>query len=64
MTVDAERSGPRPRARVMAIVAAVIIARSAVFIFWEQSYFDADQAVIGLMGKHLSELRAFPPITT
>src|ERR1700704_1569170 len=45
---------------VMAIVAAVIVARSAVFIFWGQSYFDADQAVIGLMGKHLSELRAFP----
>jgi hypothetical protein len=60
VTVDAERSGPRQRAMVMAIVAAVIVARSAVFIFWEQSYFDADQAVIGLMGKHLSELRAFP----
>jgi hypothetical protein len=60
VTVDAERSRPRQRAMVMAIVAAVIVARSAVFIFWEQSYFDADQAVIGLMGKHLSELRAFP----
>src|SRR5437868_2431408 len=44
----------------MAIAAAVIIARSAIFIFHDQSHFDADQAVIGLMGKHLSELRAFP----
>ena len=39
----------------MAIVVAVIVARSAIFIFWEQCYFDADQAVIGLMGKHRSE---------
>src|SRR5437868_13179138 len=44
----------------MAIAAAVIIARSAIFIFHDQSHFDADQAVIGLMGKHLSEFRAFP----
>src|SRR5437764_565496 len=45
---------------VMAAAAAVVVARAAIFIFREQSYFDADQAVIGLMGKHLSELRAFP----
>lgn len=38
----------------------LILARSAVFVFWEQSYFDSDQAVMGLMAKHLSELRAFP----
>lgn len=29
-------------------------------MFWEQSFFDSDQAVIGLMAKHLSQLRAFP----
>jgi len=57
---DTERGAPRQRAIVMAIVAGAIVARSVVFIFWEQSYFDSDQAVIGLMGKHLSELRAFP----
>lgn len=50
----------RERVAVMAIVALVIVARSAIFIFWEQSHFDSDQAVIGLMGKHLSEGRAFP----
>jgi hypothetical protein len=44
----------------MAGVALLIFARSAIFVFWEQAYFDSDQAVIGLMGKHLSELRAFP----
>ena len=44
----------------MAILALIVIARSAIFVFWEQSFFDSDQAVIGLMAKHLSELRAFP----
>ncbi len=36
------------------------IARSAVFVFAGTSHFDADQAVTGLMAKHLSELRALP----
>ena len=31
-----------------------------MFSIWEQAGFDSDQAVIGLMAKHLSELRAFP----
>src|SRR5213594_3476401 len=50
----------RERALVIVVVGLLIVARSAIFVFWEQSYFDSDQAVIGLMGKHLSELRAFP----
>ena len=50
----------RERAIVMLVVALLVVARSAVFVFWEQSYFDSDQAVIGLMAKHLRELRAFP----
>ena len=45
---------------VLALVVLLVIARSAVFVFWQQSYFDSDQAIIGLMAKHLSELRAFP----
>ena len=36
------------------------IARSAVFVFWPAAHFDSDQAVTGLMAKHLAELRAFP----
>jgi len=48
------------RAIVMAIAALVIVVRSAIFVFWEQAEFDSDQAVIGLMAKHLSEGRAFP----
>src|SRR5262249_26057267 len=27
---------------------------------YEQSFFDSDQAVVGLMAKHLAEARAFP----
>lgn len=47
--------------RALAIALALLtIARSAVFVFAPASQFDADQAVTGLMAKHLSELRAFP----
>jgi hypothetical protein len=45
---------------VLTAVAAVILVRSAIFVFWEQAHFDSDQAVIGLMAKQLSEGRAFP----
>jgi hypothetical protein len=57
---SAERTWSRQRVIVMTLAAVAILARSAIFLFRDQSYFDADQAVIGLMGKHLSELRAFP----
>jgi hypothetical protein len=39
---------------------ALVVLRSAVFVFWPQAHFDSDQAVTGLMAKHLRELRAFP----
>jgi hypothetical protein len=48
------------RRSLYAAVAALVLARSAVFVFWPQSYFDANQAVIGLMAKHLAEGRAWP----
>src|SRR3954464_476193 len=38
----------------------LVVARSAVFVFAPAAHFDSDQAVTGLMAKHLSELRAFP----
>jgi hypothetical protein len=58
----APRSGFRNResALVGAVVVLLIVARSAVFVFWSQADFDADQAVIGLMAKHLAERVAFP----
>ena len=43
-----------------AMVVAAVLARSAVFLLWEHASFDSDQAVTGLMAKHLSEGRAFP----
>ena len=49
-----------PRWIILAILLLVVLGRSALFIVFPESYFDADQAVFGLMAKHLAELRAFP----
>jgi hypothetical protein len=57
------RSAPRDLAERWGIFVAILLAtlvRSAIFVFWEQSHFDANQAVTGLMAKHLTELRALP----
>ena len=48
------------RAAIALALGAIVVVRSAVFVFWPASHFDSDQAVTGLMAKHLSELRAFP----
>src|SRR3954467_7319406 len=45
---------------ILPIAIALIVFRSAIFAFWPQSYFDSDQAIFGLMAKHLAELRALP----
>lgn len=39
---------------------ALVFARSFVYLAYEQSFFESDQALTGLMAKHLSEGRAFP----
>jgi hypothetical protein len=44
----------------LAAVVALVLARSMVFLLWEHAGFDADQAIYGLMAKHLGEGRAFP----
>ena len=44
----------------IAVVFVVILFRAAIFVFWERSHFDSDQAITGLMAKHLAEGRAFP----
>src|SRR5688500_16959045 len=54
-----------PRARreywlVLLGLFAVVVFRAGVFVFWERAQFDADQAITGLMAKHLAEGRAFP----
>lgn len=52
---------PDAPARTVWVVAAfLVVARSAVFAFSSRAFFDSDQAVFGLMAKHLSEGRAFP----
>jgi hypothetical protein len=51
------------RGRLAAALAAawcLVIARSLVAVLYEQSLFDSDQAIIGLMARHLAEGRAFP----
>ena len=44
---------------MFACAAALVLLRSAIFVFLD-SVFDSDQAVVGLMAKHLSEGRALP----
>lgn len=44
----------------LSVAVLLVIARSAVFLIWEQSGFDADQAIFGLMAKHIVEGRAVP----
>jgi hypothetical protein len=58
--IGADGRARRERRVAAGAVVLLILARSAVFVFWEQSSFDSDQAITGLMAKHLSELRAFP----
>jgi hypothetical protein len=47
---------------IAAIAAAwlLVLARSWVYLAYPHASFDSDQAVVGLMAKHLSEGRAFP----
>jgi len=60
MHTDREHSRRRERWIVLAVVLVFVVARSAVFVFVPGSHFDSDQAVTGLMAKHLSEGRALP----
>jgi hypothetical protein len=60
---SAAHSLARPRARILGVcvvAVALVLFRSLVWTLWEQSDFDSDQAISGLMAKHLAELRAFP----
>ena len=50
----------RERWVTIAIVLLIVTARSAIFLVRPESYFDSDQAMVGLMAKHIAELRAFP----
>src|SRR3954462_6220767 len=52
--------GSREWRTLLPLVILFIVMRSAVFVFWPQAYFDSDQAIHGLMAKHIAEGRAFP----
>jgi hypothetical protein len=63
-TVTAQRPAgqtmSRERILVWAAVVVLILFRSAIFVFKPQLAFNSDQAVFGLMAKHITEGRAFP----
>ena len=42
------------------VCAGLLLLRSWFFLAWEESYFDSDQAIVGLMAKHLAEGRSWP----
>jgi hypothetical protein len=50
------------RTVVLWVAVVLVLLRSAVFVLFEV-FFDSDQAIIGLMAKHLSEGRVFPLFT-
>jgi hypothetical protein len=51
----------RREARLFSLLTtALVIVRSAVFLIWGHIDFDSDQAIVGLMAKHVSEFRRFP----
>ena len=54
------------RAERLAVLSAAIVLtvlRSVVLVWFEGARFDSDQALLGLMAKHLVEGRAFPVFT-
>ena len=44
----------------IALVAAAVVVRTFPFVWWPNVHFDSDQAIVGLMAKHISEGRAWP----
>ena len=50
----------RQRALLAIALLVLVVLRSWIFVFVPGAHFDSDQAVTGLMAKHLSEGRAFP----
>ncbi|RPJ72201.1 MAG: hypothetical protein EHM24_09710 [Acidobacteria bacterium] len=52
----------RSRSYLFALAAALalVVARAFVWVYYPHTDFDSDQAIVGLMAKHLAEGRAFP----
>jgi hypothetical protein len=49
--------------RFYSLLVAMLFLSCFVFLCFEQSHFDSDQAISGIMAKHLSEFRHFPIYT-
>jgi hypothetical protein len=47
-------------ALIVSVAVALVVLRAIVYLLFEQLSFDSDQAINGLMAKHLSEGRALP----
>jgi hypothetical protein len=45
---------------VVLVLTVAVVLRGWFFLRFDESYFDSDQAIVGLMAKHLVEGRAFP----
>jgi hypothetical protein len=58
--VSASEGARRERLTVMAVAVLLVLLRSVVPTIYEGFYFDSDQAIIGLMAKHLSGFERFP----
>ena len=50
----------RQRTALVVALLVLVVIRSWIFVFVPGAHFDSDQAVTGLMAKHLAEGRAFP----
>jgi hypothetical protein len=57
------RSYSRERVVILTLLIVLTAFRCAVFVIFEGSDFDSDQALLGLMAKHLIEGRAVPVFT-
>lgn len=57
---EARLAGRRELAIAIAVAVAIVIVRSIVPMLYERFDFNSDQAIVGLMAKHLSELKTFP----
>ena len=44
----------------IAFIVVAVVARTFPFVWWPNAHFDSDQAIVGLMAKHISEGRAWP----
>jgi len=53
-------SGRVDVALALAAACLLVVGRGFVFVAFEHAHFDSDQAIVGLMAKHLAEGRAFP----